>query len=81
MFIKPNEFEAQLATTKAVDPAYSKSHRVAGAAFLLIVGAMLVAWFALLACWSLAVLLVRAPIRLLQLLRDAADFSGWLVLR
>ena len=29
MFIRPNEFEAQLATAKTVVPVYKKSHRAA----------------------------------------------------
>lgn len=81
MFIRPNEFEAQLATAKAVAPTYTKSHRAAGAALLLILGPAAIVWLALLACWIAAAALVRAPIRLARLLRDAADFTGWLALR
>jgi len=81
MFIRPNEFEAQLATAKAVAPVYRKSHRAVGAALLLILGPVMIAWLALLACWMVAAALVRAPVRFARLLRDAADFGGWLVLR
>lgn len=81
MFIRPNEFETQLATTNAVTPVYRKSHRAAGAALLLVLVPLMIAWLALLACWTAAAALVRAPIRLPRLLCDAADFGGWLVLR
>ena len=81
MFIRPNEFEAQLAAAKAVAPVYKKSHHVIGAAVLLILGAATITWLALLSCWLAAAALTRAAIHLGRLMRDAADFGSWLVLR
>ena len=81
MFIRPNEFEAQLATAKAVVPTYKKSHRAAGVAFLLVLAPVMIAWLTLLACWTVGAALVSAPVRLVRFLCDAADFGGWLILR
>ena len=82
MFIRPNEFEAPLAATRAAAlPVYRKSHRGAGAAFLVILFPVLFAWLAFLTCWTAGMMLVRAPVAGARLLRDIADYCGWLVLR
>jgi len=83
MFIRPNEFEAQLATTRAAaaTPVYRKSHRGAGAIFLLILLPIMLAWLAFLTCCLAGMMLARAPIAGIRLLRDMADYGGWLALR
>ena len=83
MFIRPNEFEAQLTANKAAAavPVYRRSHRGAGLLFLLMLLPIMCAWLAFLACWTAGAALVRAPIVGLRFLRDIADYSGWLVLR
>ena len=77
MFIRPNEFEAQLATVRCEAPAYKKSHRGAGLACLLFVGMLVAAGLAFLACWAVGALLVHGVIRLARLLRDTARYCGW----
>ena len=81
MFIRPNEFEAQLAAAKAAPPSYKTSHRAAGVGFLLVLVPLMLAWLAVLACWTIGAALLRAPVKIARFLRDAADFGGWLVLR
>jgi len=46
MFIRPNEFETQLAAAKAVEPPYSGSHRMAGSGFLPLLAPIMIAWLA-----------------------------------
>ena len=81
MFIRPNEFEAQLAAAKTAIPVYKRSHRAAGVVFLLVLAPVIIFWLAVVACWTTGAALVRAPFRFARLLRDAAGFGGWLVLR
>jgi hypothetical protein len=81
MFIRPNEFEAQLAAAKAIEPTYGKSDRAAGTIFMLIFAPIMLGWLTFLACWILAMALVRTSAGTARLLGNAADFSGWLVLR
>jgi len=81
MFIRPNEFEAQLAAAKAGAPVYKKSHRAAGAIFLMVAIPVLAVWWAVLACWALGAVTLRAPLSLTRFVRDMADYSGWLVKR
>ena len=81
MFVKPNEFEAQLAAANAPAPVYKKSHRAAGIVFLAVAVPILAAWWVILACWALGTAILRAPLALARLVRDAADYSGWLIAR
>ncbi len=81
MFIRPNEFEAQLGAAKPMAPFPGKSHRAAGAAFLLVIGPVLLAWIAILACWTATAFVLRAPVRIARFLTGAADYAGYLVSR
>jgi hypothetical protein len=83
MFIRPNEFEAQLATTRAAAaaPVYRKSHRGAGVIFLVILLPVMLAWLAFLTCCLAVVTLARAPIAGIRRLRDMADYGGEPALR
>ncbi|MBW8744364.1 MAG: hypothetical protein JF628_08460 [Sphingomonas sp.] len=81
MFIRPNEFETQLATVKPGVPVYRKSHRAAGTVFLMVAIPVLAVWWAVLTCWALGTAILRAPLNLTRFFRDVADYSGWLVKR
>lgn len=84
MFIRPNEFEAQLAAEAAepvVAPAYNKAHGIVGLALLLVIAPVMLVWLTLLGCWIIGAALLQAPARVARFLRDAAQYTGWLALR
>jgi len=78
MFMKPNEFESSLAAQPPI-AASTQSRIAVGALLIVVLTPLMVSWFVLMVITVTALAIFRSVRDAIQLLRQAAEHAGLLV--